>query len=167
MLRRMNRPYTTGEYRKQLEKIRAAVPDIAITTDLMVGFPGETDDQFRSCLAFCDEMAFSGMHIFKYSPREGTPASLFPDQISAADKDQRSKKMTAVAEKNKQLFQERFLGQRVLVLAEEQGSDGSWEGHTDNYLLVRFTGPAKRGELVWVDLLTSSRKALLGKRAEG
>lgn len=163
VLERMHRPYTTGEYRAQLEKIRASVPDIAISTDLMVGFPGETDDQFRSCLAFCDEMAFSGMHIFKYSPREGTPASHFPDQISAADKDQRSKKMTAVAEKNKQRFQERFLGQEVLVLAEEQGADGLWEGHTDNYLLVRFTGEAKRGELVWVKLLTSNRKALQGE----
>ena len=89
--------------------------------------------------------------------------SLFPDQISAADKDQRSKKMTAVAEKNKQRFQERFLGQEVLVLAEEQGADGAWEGHTDNYLLVRFTGEAKRGELVWVKLLASSRKALQGE----
>lgn len=166
VLKRMNRPYDTADYRAQLEKIRQAVPDIAISTDLMVGFPGETDDQFRSCLAFCDEMAFSGMHIFKYSPREGTPASLFPDQISAADKDQRSKKMAAVAEKNKQRFQERFLGQKVLVLAEEQGEDGAWEGHTDNYLLVRFTGEAERGELVWVELLSSSRKAMQGKRVE-
>lgn len=164
VLKRMNRPYTTEQYRAQLAKIRASIADIAITTDLMVGFPGESDDQFRNCLTFCDEMSFSGMHIFKYSPREGTPASTFPEQVSSADKDQRSKKMAAVAEKNKQLFQKRFLGQDVWVLAEEQTSDGLWEGHTDNYLLVRFTGEAKQGEKVEVHLSSANRQGMRGER---
>ncbi len=136
VLKLMNRPYKTAQYKDKLTEIRANIPDIAITTDVMVGFPGESDDDFRQCLMFVDEMAFAGMHIFKYSPRENTPAASFGGQIDAQIKDKRSKSMLVVAEKNELKFMERFVGSEMDVLLEEQDKKGYWEGHTDNYLKV-------------------------------
>lgn len=166
ILAQMHRPYRTDDYRQKLLEIRRSIPDIAISTDLMVGFPGENDDHFRKCLAFCDEMAFSNMHIFKYSPRTGTPAAEYAQQIDAAVKDSRSKRMADVAAKNSTLFMQRFVGQQMLVLCEEQDKYGLWTGHTDNYLKVSFTGEATRGDLVWVSLERIGKKELIGSKIE-
>ena len=100
VLEAMHRPYNTEQYRQEMARIRAAVPDIALSTDLMVGFPGETDEQFENSLRFCDEIAFSSMHLFKYSPRQGTPAAGYPNQVPNEVKDARSKRMQEVAERN-------------------------------------------------------------------
>lgn len=161
----MRRPYTTEEYRQKIAEIRAQIPNIAISTDLLVGFPGESDDDFRKCLTFCDEMAFSGMHIFKYSPREGTLAANFPNQVDAADKESRSKKMADVAAKNAKRYAESFVGQTLLVLAEEQNAAGFWEGHTDNYLKIIFSGQCAKGDLVPVLINELSKKGLVGEIA--
>jgi len=136
VLEAMHRPYNTEQYRQELARIRAAVPGIAISTDLMVGFPGETDEQFENSLAFADEMAFSGMHLFQYSPREGTPAATYPVQVRNEVKAERSKRMHEVAEKNANAFMVQHLGQAVEVLIEEPHGDTAWSGHTDNYLHV-------------------------------
>lgn len=162
VLSHMHRPYDTETFRQQVQKIRVALPDVAISTDLMVGFPGETDDQFRNCLVFCDEMSFSSMHIFKYSPREGTPAATYEQQISAQLKEQRSKKMTDVAEKHAKRFMLRFIGRVLDVLVEDQNSAGHWEGHTNNYLKVVFTGAAEKGKVVRVMIDESDKKNLKG-----
>jgi len=163
VLARMHRPYNTEQYRQEMARIRIAVPDIALSTDLMVGFPGETEEQFANSLRFCDEMAFSGMHIFSYSPRAGTPAAEYPDQVAAEVKAERSKKMQALAEKNMLHYMEQHLGQTVEVLIEEQHSDGAWLGHTDNYLHVAVDSPCQKNTMVQVLLEQIDGKLLRGK----
>lgn len=163
VLKRMHRPYTTEEYRQEIIRIRAAVPDIALSTDLMVGFPGETEEQFANSLQFCDEIAFSSMHIFKYSPREGTPAADYPNQVENEIKDQRSKQMQEIAEKNMLQYMEQHIGQTVEVLIEEQNNSGLWLGHTDNYLHVAITDICEKNEIVQVKLEKIEDKLLKGK----
>ena len=108
----------TEQYRQEMARIREAVPDIALSTDLMVGFPGETDEQFENSLRFCDEIAFSSMHLFKYSPRQGTPAAGYPNQVPNEVKDIRSKRMQEMAERNMLRYMEAHLGQIVEVLVD-------------------------------------------------
>ena len=163
VLERMHRPYDTAQYRQEMARIRAAVPDIALSTDLMVGFPGETEEQFDNSLRFCDEIAFSSMHIFKYSPREGTPAATYPDQVSNEEKDRRSKLMQEVAEKNMLRYMEQHIGQRVDVLIEEQDSQGQWLGHTDNYLHVAVADICEKNTVVSVKLENIDGKLVKGK----
>lgn len=163
VLERMHRPYNTEQYRQEIARIRTAVPGIALSTDLMVGFPGETEEQFANSLSFCDEIAFSSMHLFKYSPREGTPAATYPDQVSNEEKETRSKRMQAVAEKNMLRYMEQHLGQHVEVLVEEQCADGTWLGHTDNYLHVAIDGPCQKNRMVQVQLDKIDGKLLKGK----
>ena len=163
VLNSMHRPYDTEQYRQEMARIRQAVPDIALSTDLMVGFPGETDEQFANSLRFCDEIAFSSMHIFKYSPREGTPAAGYADQISNEVKDARSKQMQEVAEKNMLRYMEQHLGQQVEVLIEEQQEDGLWLGHTDNYLHVAVDGSCQKNTMVLVQLDKIDGKLVKGK----
>ena len=147
-----------------VRKIRERVPEIAITTDVMVGFPGESDDDFRQCLMFVDEISFAGMHIFKYSPQENTPAASFAGQVDAGLKDKRSKAMMAVAEKNELKFMESFVGSEVDVLLEEQDKKGYWEGHTDNYLKVLCQlENAKRGDIRRVRITHLNKHNLYGE----
>ncbi|MBQ5707864.1 MAG: tRNA (N(6)-L-threonylcarbamoyladenosine(37)-C(2))-methylthiotransferase MtaB [Peptococcaceae bacterium] len=155
VLSAMHRPYNTAEYRQELARIREAVPGIAISTDLMVGFPGETDEQFENSLAFCDEMAFSGMHLFQYSPREGTPAATYPQQVRNEVKAERSKRMHEVAEKNARAFMEQHIGQVVEVLIEEPHGEDGWSGHTDNYLHVVVEGGHALGRNKTVQVMLS------------
>lgn len=162
VLRQMHRPYTTAQYRQELARIRDAVPNIAVSTDLMVGFPGETDAQFSNSLAFCEEMAFSGMHIFPYSPRRGTPAAARSDQVPDAVKEARSRQMQAVAARSMRRYMERQLGQTAEVLLEEEGRDGRWLGHTDNYLRVAAAGAGEKNILARVRLEQIEGKVIAG-----
>lgn len=132
-LHRMNRKYKTDDYYKIVEGLRRHFPDVAITTDIMVGFPGETDEEFKNTCAFAEKVAFSGAHIFQYSPREGTPAAEFSDQIEPQIKEERSKIIINICEKTKYAFMERFLGQATEVLFEQPVSGGYFEGKTNNY----------------------------------
>ena len=163
VLEAMHRPYTTEQYRQEMARIRAAVPDIALSTDLMVGFPGETEEQFANSLRFCDEIGFSSMHIFKYSPREGTPAATYPNQVPDEVKDARSKQMQHMAERNMLRYMEAHLGQTVEVLIEEQRADGLWLGHTDHYLHVAAEGDFQKNQLVQIQLDKIDGKLLKGK----
>lgn len=166
VLEQMHRPYNTDQYRAELERIRAAVPGIAISTDLMVGFPGETEEFFENSLSFCDEMAFSSMHIFKYSPREGTPAASYSNQVTNEVKEMRSKQMQAIAEKNMLAYMEQYVGTQVDVLIEEESEDGRWLGHTDNYLHVSVDGSCEKNSLVNVQIDKIDGKLLKGKFIE-
>ena len=163
VLARMHRPYDTEQYRQEMARIRQAVPDIALSSYLMVGFPVVTDVQFSISLRFCDEIAFSSMHIFKYSPREGTPAAGYAEQISNEVKDARSKQMQEIAEKNMLHYMAQHLGQQVEVLIEEQREDGLWLGHTDNYLHVAVDGPCQKNTMVLVPLDKIDGKLVKGK----
>ncbi|HNT04523.1 MAG TPA: tRNA (N(6)-L-threonylcarbamoyladenosine(37)-C(2))-methylthiotransferase MtaB [Bacillota bacterium] len=137
-LKRMNRKYTTGEYRRVVEKLREVFADVAITTDLIVGFPGETEEEFQKTVDFVEEIAFSAMHVFKYSQRSGTPAAKYENQIKPQVKDSRSKVITAIAQKNEEKFKKAFIGRSKPVLYEQpfDGQKSLFEGLTDNYIRV-------------------------------
>lgn len=168
VLKKMNRRYTSGFYRELAGFIRAAVPEIALTTDVMVGFPGETDEQFRRTYAFVREMAFSRLHVFKYSPRKMTPAAAMPGQVPAPVKEERSRLLIALGEELARSFAARCAGRVVEVLVEEPSGEfpGCFEGFTGNYLRVAFPASAElRGELaaVLVEGLAGSGALLKGK----
>ncbi|MGI6144682.1 MAG: tRNA (N(6)-L-threonylcarbamoyladenosine(37)-C(2))-methylthiotransferase MtaB [Clostridia bacterium] len=149
ILKAMNRPYTTEQYLEIITDIRKKIPDIALTTDIMVGFPGETDEHFQEYLKFVEKVAFSRLHVFKYSPRRGTPAASFSGQISPAVKEARSRKMIRLGEKLAKLYAQKFLGQTLDVLVEEKVAEHTWEGSSANYLKVRFNSDeAPRGQII-------------------
>ena len=138
-LRRMARRYTTAEFHAWVTAARAAIPDLAATTDLIVGFPGETDDEFAETLAFVQNMSFSRVHVFPYSLRTGTPAARMPGQVPAQVKAQRARDLRAIASASQRAFSQSFVGQTLGVLWEShrETDDGIlWSGLTDNYLRV-------------------------------
>ncbi len=135
MLGRMRRRYSIEDYRSAVSLIRELVPEAAITTDIMVGFPGETEAEFHDSGEFCRQMEFARVHVFPYSPRPGTEATRLPCHISANIKKARSQKMLALARESMSSFNHRFLGRTLTVLWEDQ-SGGIWSGLTDNYIKV-------------------------------
>lgn len=132
----MRRHYTAEEYRRGVENLRAAFPDAAITTDLIVGFPGETDEDFEESRRFCEEIGFAQMHIFPYSVREGTLAAKMPNRVPDAKKTERAHIMLSLAADMKRRFCEGFIGRELPVLFEQQ-RNGMWSGMTENYIEVR------------------------------
>ena len=152
-LRRMNRHYDTAEYRAIVENLRAAFPNAAITTDIMVGFPGETDGEFAENLAFAKEIGFAKAHVFAYSRRPGTPAANAPDQVPNAVKEQRSRAMTQATQDTQRAFYQSQMGSVQPVLLEQERTPGVWEGYTPNYtpVLVAASG-VQGGQIVPVRL---------------
>jgi threonylcarbamoyladenosine tRNA methylthiotransferase MtaB len=135
VLGRMNRRYSVRDYEESVSLIRAQVPETAITTDVMVGFPGETDREFKESYDFCRRMEFARIHVFAYSPRQGTQAAQLPQQVGDKVKKERSQQMLALAKESAHNFSRRFLGRTMPVLFEQQ-SNGVWSGHTANYIKV-------------------------------
>jgi threonylcarbamoyladenosine tRNA methylthiotransferase MtaB len=135
VLERMDRRYTTGDYGRAVALIRQAVPDAAITTDVIVGFPGETEAEFAEGLEFCREVGFARIHVFPYSPRPGTTATGMPGQVPTAVKKQRNQQMLALAKESAGRFREKYLG-KVMPVLFEQKTRGLWSGLTDNYIRV-------------------------------
>lgn len=135
-LKRMNRRYDTAFYADLVNRIRTAFPEAAVTTDIMVGFAGETEEEFEKSLAFVREIGFAKAHIFAYSRRSGTVACNLPGQLSAAQKAERSRRMTEAAAAGEQAFYRRLIGKTVLVLFEA-AQNGYAEGYTANYCRVR------------------------------
>ncbi len=136
-LQRMNRHYTGDEYRAIVENLRNAFPNCAITTDIMVGFPGEDEEEFQASLAFAQKIAFAKAHVFAYSRRPGTVASRAPHQVENRVKEERGRRMAEEAEKSRQAFFRAQLGRREPVLFEREIAPGIWEGRTVNYTPVR------------------------------
>ncbi len=135
VLKRMRRRYSIADYERAVSLIRANVPDVAITTDVMVGFPGETEGEFEESLSFCRKAGFARIHVFSYSRRGGTLASQLPDQVSDGVKKERSQRMLKLAEESARNFHRRFLGREMPVLFEQR-SNGVWSGLTANYIKV-------------------------------
>ena len=135
-LKRMNRKYTTAQFKGIVDGLRAAFDDVAITTDIMVGFPAETDEEFNATVDFVREVSFADAHVFQYSQRKGTPAAKRPDQISPDTKEKRSKIIIAETQKTRDAFIEKFIGKTMRVLFEQPAKDGLFEGKTDNYITV-------------------------------
>ena len=151
-LERMRRRYTTAEYTRLVETIRRRFDNPSITTDIMVGFPGETDEEFAASLAYFKEVGFARAHCFIYSRREGTVAAEMPDQVRPEVQNHRAVQLRAAAEEAEQAFMVSQIGTVASVLAERQREDGLWEGYSKNYTLVRFTGDVQRGDIVNVEL---------------
>lgn len=165
-LRRMNRKYTPDEYRDIVRLLRDEIPDATITTDVMVGFPGETDEEFEESYKFCRDMGFLWMHVFKYSPRKGTPASKFRNQVDNKTKEERSRKMIELALKMRQENFERFTGKETDVLIEKpiDGSDGDMEGLTPHYIPVAVKiENEKSGEIINIRLASSEGEYMRGE----
>ena len=135
-LKRMNRKYTTAQYKEIVDGLRSFYDDPAITTDVMVGFPGETEEEFNETLKFINEINFADMHIFQYSRRPGTPAADYPDQISPAIKENRSKAVEITAKKSRAEFLQHHLGKIENILFEQRRRDGMFEGKTSSYITV-------------------------------
>ncbi|MBR2406291.1 MAG: tRNA (N(6)-L-threonylcarbamoyladenosine(37)-C(2))-methylthiotransferase MtaB [Clostridia bacterium] len=162
-LKRMNRHYTTAEYRDLCEKLRAAFPGCAITTDIMVGFPGETEEEFAASVAFAEKIGFSRMHCFPYSRRPGTPAAKAPNQVPNAEKMKRNKAMIAMAERSREAYESALVGETVTVLTETEFPDGRMGGYTDTYVPVIVSGCAA-GELVQVRITAYENGVCVGER---
>lgn len=135
-LKRMNRRYTTEEFRDVTKRLRAKFPNAALTTDIIVGFPGETDEEFNTTYEFLKEIAFYKMHIFKYSQRKGTKAAVMPNQVDGKIKEERSKKLIELSNENEYNYNKKYIGKQVEVLFEER--EGEYlKGHTTNYIVVK------------------------------
>lgn len=141
-LKAMNRKYTTDDYRKSVELLKKHIPDVAITTDIMVGFPGETEEDFKTSLNFAKEIGFSKIHVFKYSPRKGTPAAEYKNQISPEEKEKRSQLMLSLSDDLEKEYFLNYIDKEMEVLYEQemQGKKGYIEGLTKNYLRVMSEG---------------------------
>lgn len=147
-LRRMNRHYDTAEYRLIVANLRAAFPNAAITTDIMVGFAGETEEEFQQSLAFAEEIGFAKAHVFAYSRRPGTVADKMPDQVSKKEKEERSARMIAATQRTKEAFFQTQLGRTEPVLFEQTCAPSVWEGYTSNYTPVHVvSSEIQSGEL--------------------
>ena len=135
-LKRMNRRYTTEDFRTICKILRSAYKDVIFTTDIIVGFPGETEEEFNQTYEFLKEIKMYKMHIFKYSPKRGTAATKFKNQIDSKIKDERSKILLELSDKNEIEYNETYLNKTVTVLFEEE-ENGYFKGHTGNYLAVK------------------------------
>ncbi len=137
-LRRMNRKYTAAEYKEVCDNLRKYMKDVSITTDIIVGFPGESAGEFEETYKFLSDIKLSKMHIFKYSKRAGTKAADMPFQVDGNLKEERSKALIELNHKNEVEFMEGFIGRTMSVLYEEKvsGSENSYVGYTENYLKV-------------------------------
>ena len=136
-LKRMNRRYTTEEFKDITKLLRKTFEDAILTTDIIVGFPGESEEEFEKTYAFLEEIKFYKMHVFKYSPRKGTKAAVMPNQIDGNKKEERSKRLIELSNKNEKTYNQQYIGKEVEVLFEEE-KDGVWQGHTKNYILAHY-----------------------------
>ena len=135
-LKRMNRRYTTEEFKNVVKLLRITYEDVILTTDIIVGFPGETEEEFNKTYEYLKRICFYKMHIFKYSRREGTKADLMENQISSDKQEERSKKLIELSNINQEKYNKEYVGKTLEVLFEEL--DGEYlKGHTSNYLVVK------------------------------
>ncbi len=142
VLKRMNRKYTTAEYFEKCDMLRGAFDRPALTTDVIVGFPGETEEEFEATFAYLERLNLYEMHIFKYSPRKGTVAASMPNQIDGNTKHLRSERLIALSNRNKKAYEETFAGEPLQVLVErtiEKNGETYYVGHTERYMEVEFT----------------------------
>ena len=135
-LKRMKRRYTTEEYKAIVDRLRANIPNVSITTDVIVGFPGETNEEFDKTYEFLKDIELTHMHVFKYSPRKGTPAATMENQVDPSTKHDRSEKLLQLNEENFNKFGQKMLDKEFNVLFEQKVGDNKYEGLTENYVKV-------------------------------
>ena len=144
-LKRMNRKYTTQIYRDAVATLRKYYPEASFTTDVIVGFPGETDEEFAKTYKFLEEIDFYRLHVFKYSPRRGTVAEKMPNQIDGNKKEERSNKLIELSNSTENKHNQSYIGKTVKVLFEEF-EDGFFKGHTTNYMMVKVAGEEEQSD---------------------
>ena len=162
-LKRMNRRYTTKEFEEGTQLLREKYPNAALTTDVIVGFPGETDEEFNKTYEFLEKIKFYKMHVFKYSQRKGTKAAVMPNQIDGNIKEQRSKKLIELSNKNEEWYNKQYIGKTVEVLFEEK--EGKYfKGHTTNYIEVWAEADGNLENTIKnVEIINSESNRLIGK----
>lgn len=136
VLKSMHRPYDTKIFAELIQKIRAKLPDVAITTDVIVGFPGETEENFAATKEFVRSCGFSKIHIFPFSPRKGTPAASFSGVVSEKVKQRRAVELAEVDRESHEKYCDSMLDKTVTVLFEQESAEGLWEGLSGNYVRV-------------------------------
>lgn len=167
VLKRMKRRYTTEEYAGVVDKLRMAFPGCAVTTDIMVGFPGESDEEFAESMAFAEKIGFAGIHVFQYSIRRGTVAAMRPNQVTPQVKSARAKAMANVAERLERKFLEEQVGTVQTVLIEKSTSEEYSHGFTGSYIPVRIYGEdIPRHTLVSVRITGAQGKYCVGTTIE-
>jgi threonylcarbamoyladenosine tRNA methylthiotransferase MtaB len=166
VLARMNRPYTPEEYARLLEDFRRQQPDLAVSTDLMVGFPGETEEEFQETLDFLEKQQFSRVHVFPFSPREGTRAAEMPGRLPRGVIEERKRKALAAAGRVSAGYRRMLLGKTEEVLLEEETAPGCWEGLSGRYLRVKLNGSFANGMFVSARIINVEREPLIGQPLE-
>ena len=162
VLSRMKRKYDTARYYQSVELLRKFFPECAVTTDMIVAFPGETEEEFAESLAFIRKCAFADMHIFPYSRRPGTPADKMPGQHNNATKEARSRGAIALAEEMSRAYREGFVGRTLEVLFEEREGE-FYTGHAPNYIKVYARGENLHNEIRTVTVLEVYRDGVIGR----
>lgn len=164
VLERMRRRYTQDEYRNTVRQLKTAIPGVAITTDVIAGFPGETDAEFDECYDFCREMAFAGIHVFPYSQRHGTLGVRLPNQIADDVKKQRVRRLIELANTMSDEFRAGLIGQTEPVLWETRRDNQLWEGLTDTYVRVRAPSDSDlKNRLLPTRITAAGKEVLLGE----
>ncbi len=163
VLRRMRRQYLTDGYLEAVKRIRTVFPDAAITTDILTGFPGETEEEFKETCDMIRKVEFARIHVFPYSSRPGTPAAAMPDQLPESVKQARSRKLIAIGKETAFCYQRQWIGRETVLLPEEK-IEGCWEGYSPEYLRIRLNPEAVcvSGVPVRVRILTVSPRFLGG-----
>ena len=161
-LKRMNRKYTAEDFEKVVKRLRKAFEDVALTTDIIVGFPGETEEEFKITYEYLKKINFYKMHVFKYSQRKGTRAAVMPNQIDGNIKEERSHKLIELSEKNEKEFLKKYINKDVEVLFEQE-DNGFFKGHTNNYLVVKCKGKKLENRLVNVKIIEEDNLELKGQ----
>ncbi len=161
VLKAMNRSHTAESYLRVLDRVRAARPDIALSGDFIVGFPGETDAEFEDTLKLVEQVGYAQCFSFKYSPRPGTPAATMAEQVPADVMDERLQRLQAALNTSQLAFNQASVGKRCTVLVERRGKhEGQWLGKSPWLQSVHFTGEAAIGDLVEVELVEAGPNSL-------
>lgn len=161
-LKRMNRKYTAQAFEKEVNLLRRTFPDVALTTDVIVGFPGETEEEFNKTYKYLSKIRFAKLHVFKYSPRKGTVAAKMKNQIDSAVKEKRSHKLIELSNECEIEFLDRYIGKKVKVLFEKQ--DGKYiKGHTTNYLVVKVKEEKLENQIKEVKIVSRDELELIGE----
>ena len=163
ILKIMNRKYTKEEYQEKINKIRAARPNINLTTDVIVGFPSETEEEFQECIDYCKQIGFSKIHVFPYSKREGTKAATMPGHLDNSIKKERARKLIAEDEKLQLEYNKKFEGKKVSVLIEEIENNKS-VGHTENFLKIIIPEILETNKNYEVELTTAHIEYIEAKK---
>jgi threonylcarbamoyladenosine tRNA methylthiotransferase MtaB len=163
ILRKMHRKYRPWHYAEKIGKIRKAMPAAAIGADVMVGFPGETEELFRESLAFIESLPFTYLHVFTYSPRPGTPAADMPNQVAVHEAQARNRVMREAAAAKNAAFRQSFIGRTLQAITLASGHTHSQEALTDNYLRVHLDGDNEPNRWIEVEVKAVTLQGLAGE----